>query len=75
MGITISLNGKKEEISEGMNIAGLLAAKKIRPEVVTVELNEKIIERNKFPEIGISSGDRLEFVFYMGGGARLRSAL
>ncbi len=47
MSIVIHLNGKKEEISDGMSIAGLLVIKKIRPEVVTVELNEKIVEKNE----------------------------
>ncbi len=43
MAMTIYLNGKKEEISDGMNLSKLLALKNIRPEVVTVELNEEII--------------------------------
>lgn len=64
----IYLNGKKEEIKEGMNISGLLEAKKIRPEVVTVELNDQIIERSRYKEIPLKSNDRLEFVYYMGGG-------
>ena len=34
MGMRIYVNGKKEEIENGMNIARLLEAKKIRPEVV-----------------------------------------
>lgn len=68
MGIAIYLNGKKEEISEGMNLLEILGSKKIRPEVVTVELNEKIIEKTEYPEVIVKPGDRLEFVYYMGGG-------
>ncbi|MDP3786808.1 MAG: cysteine synthase A [Candidatus Omnitrophota bacterium] len=68
MSIVIHLNGKKEEISDGMSIAGLLVIKKIRPEVVTVELNEKIVEKNDYPKIALSPNDRVEFVYYMGGG-------
>lgn len=68
MAITIFLNGKKEEIQDGMNIVKLLEEKKIRPEVVTVELNEQIIERQKYGEIFLKDKDRLEFVYYMGGG-------
>jgi len=68
MAITIFLNGKKEEIQSGMSISKLLEAKNIRPEVVTVELNEQIIEKNKYPETILNPGDRLEFVYYMGGG-------
>lgn len=68
MAINIILNGKKEEVPEQISIAGLLKAKNIRPEVVTVELNDAIIERAKYPETLVKTGDRLEFVYYMGGG-------
>ncbi len=64
----INLNGKKETIDEGMSVSKLLEGKKIRPEVVTVELNDKIIEKNKYPETALSPNDRVEFVYYMGGG-------
>ena len=68
MSITIYLNGKKEEIQDSFNISRLLEAKKIRPEVVTVELNEQIVERTKFTETLLKANDKLEFVYYMGGG-------
>lgn len=69
MPITIYLNGKKEEIAEVWTIQGLLDAKKIRAEVVTVELNERIIARDKYKTTSLKPADRLEFVYYMGGGA------
>jgi thiamine biosynthesis protein ThiS len=68
MGMIITLNGKKEEIEPGMTISKLLEVKKIRPEVVTIELNENIIERSRYGELLLKAGDRLEFVYYMGGG-------
>lgn len=64
----IYLNGKKEEIADGMSVAHLLEARKIRPEVVTVELNEVLIEREKYASTHLAANDRLEFVYYMGGG-------
>jgi len=68
MSVTIYLNGKKEEIEKEMNLSNLLQAKKIRSEVVTVELNDKIIERDKYNDVFLQADDRLEFVYYMGGG-------
>lgn len=68
MGMTIFLNGKKAEIEEGMSVSKLLETKKIRPEVVTVELNEQIIEKNRYPDTVIKADDHLEFVYFMGGG-------
>ncbi len=68
MAIVIYVNGKKEEIVNTLTIQDLLVAKKIRPEVVTVELNEEIITKNKYGTLVIKAGDKLEFVYYMGGG-------
>jgi len=65
---TIYLNGKKEEIGDDMSVAELLADKNIKPEVVTVELNEKIIERGKYSDTSLKTNDKLEFVYFMGGG-------
>jgi len=64
----IYLNGKKEEIEGGMSISQLLEVEKIRPEVVTIELNDEIIERDKYGSVAIKSDDKLEFAYYMGGG-------
>jgi len=69
MTVTIYLNGKKEKISDNMSVAELLEAKKIRPEVVTVELNESIIDRTKYGNTLLKPDDKLEFVYYMGGGS------
>lgn len=68
MAITIILNGKKEEIEESTTILNLLEAKNIKPEIVSVELNDKIIDKNKFSETLLNANDRVEFVYYMGGG-------
>lgn len=67
--ITIYVNGKEEKIKDGMSISSLLQVKNIRPEIVTVELNERIVERDKYKETLIKDNDRLEFVYYMGGGS------
>lgn len=64
----ISLNGKKEEVKSGITVSGLLKEKKIREEVVTVELNDDIVERPKYNVTFIKDRDRIEFVYYMGGG-------
>ena len=69
MAIAIYLNGEKEDFQEDMSISKLLEAKKIRPEVVTVELNGEIMERDKYQVTLLKGDDRLEFVYYMGGGA------
>lgn len=66
---SVYLNGKKEELAPNLTIAGLLEIKKVKPEVVTVELNEKIVDKKEYSLLTLNSGDKLEFVYYMGGGS------
>lgn len=68
MSVSIILNGKKENTEEGMSVLALLSSKNIKPEVVTVELNEQILEKPKYNEIILKERDKIEFVYYMGGG-------
>lgn len=68
--INITLNAKKETLERNMSMSDFLKFKKIRPEVVTVELNDNIIDRKKLATTRIKEGDRLEFVYFMGGGSR-----
>jgi len=66
--IKITLNGKPSEIQNGLKVSDLLLKWKIRPELVTVEINETILQKLDYETTGIKEGDRVEFVFYMGGG-------
>ncbi len=67
--IQITLNGKPNQIRSGMKVSDLLLKWKIRPELVTVEINETILQKLDYETTEIKDGDRVEFVFYMGGGA------
>ena len=66
--INITLNGKKEELSPELTILDLLKKKNLRPEVVTVEHNERILSREEFSRVIIKDKDMIELVFFMGGG-------
>jgi len=63
----VKINGKSEEISGG-TILDLLQAKKIEPQMVAVEVNDTVLDRNHLATTSLSDGDRVEFLFYMGGG-------
>ena len=65
----ILINGKEEVLENEISITELLKKKNIRPEVVTVELNEKIIDHKDYQSTLLKEGDALEFVFFMGGGS------
>ena len=66
--IKIQLNGKEQEIKSGMTVSDLLLKWKIRPELVTVEVNENILQKLDYDGTEIKADDKVEFVFYMGGG-------
>lgn len=68
--INIRLNGKPNEIKAGMTVSELLLKWKIRPELVTVEVNENILQKLDYEATEIKDGDNVEFVFYMGGGTQ-----
>jgi len=63
----IKINGKDEEVKEG-TILELLRTKKIEPNMVTVELNSKILDRKEYETARIQEGAVIEFLYFMGGG-------
>jgi len=63
----VKINGKSEEI-QGGTVLDLLATKKIEPQMVAVEVNDKMLERDHLATTTLRDGDQVEFLFYMGGG-------
>ena len=66
----INLNGKEQELKDGLTVSDLLLKWKVRPELVTVEVNETILQKLDYDATQIKEGDNVEFVFYMGGGSQ-----
>ena len=66
----IKLNGKQQQIQDGLTVSDLLLKWKVRPELVTVEVNETILQKLDYDAMKIKEGDNVEFVFYMGGGSQ-----
>ena len=64
----IRINGEQKEIVDGLNIAGLLDEREIRPGRVVVELNRTIISRVAQESTSLREGDVLEIVHFVGGG-------
>jgi len=65
----ISLNGQKETCDDGATIASLLQNRNVRPEMVSVEVNDSIIERGRYDQVRLEEGDSVELLYFMGGGA------
>ena len=69
MSIRITINGKPEQAADGATVADLLTQKEIEPRMVSVEHNGTILDRDAFAATALSEGDKLELMFFMGGGA------
>ena len=63
----LKINGKSEEFPGG-SVLDLLKTRKIEPQMVAVEVNDSMVERGQLATTELKEGDRLEFLFYMGGG-------
>jgi len=64
----IQLNGDPYEINDGTNLNELLNKLKIRKNKVAIEVNGEIIEKNKYLNLILNKGDKVEIVQFIGGG-------
>lgn len=69
--MTITVAGNKKEYEEGITLTALIEKENIEnAEYVTVTINDEFVERDNFPATIIKEGDVVEFLYFMGGGAR-----
>ena len=64
----IQLNGNLYEINVGTNLNELLNKLKIQKNKVAIEVNGEIIEKNKYTDMILNKGDKVEIVQFIGGG-------
>jgi sulfur carrier protein len=62
------INGETRTFAEMSDIAALVAALKLDPRKVAVERNLEIVPRSTYALVGLSDGDRIEIVHFVGGG-------
>lgn len=65
--MVLNINGKPEDIQVSA-VLDVLNAKNIDPNMVAVEVNDTMIDRDRLASTPLKEGDRVEFLFYMGGG-------
>ena len=68
--MNIQINGEKEALSaDELTVSQLLTLKEVKmPDMVSVELNGDIVDRDAFDTTPVSEGDEVEFLYFMGGG-------
>ena len=69
MSIKITVNGEEKEIKQGLNLAELLAELEVDAEVTVVKLNDSMVPQGELAARDVESGDNIEYIFFMGGGA------
>ena len=67
----IYVNGDAQEVSLPLNVSELIKQSDVQqPDMVSVQVNEEFAEREDWDSIQISEGDEVDFLYFMGGGAR-----
>jgi thiazole synthase len=67
----IILNGKEEEVADGLDVAGLLAYKGVPPELCAVDVNGELVRRAEQVGRRLKPGDVVEVVKMIAGGVDL----
>lgn len=69
--MTITVAGNKKEYEEGLTVAALIEKEDVENAAyVTVTLNDDFVEKDNFKTTVLKEGDVVEFLYFMGGGAR-----
>ncbi len=63
------VNGEDADFSVDLTVSQLLVEHKVKmPDMVSVELNGQILRRTEFDQTILKDGDKVEFLYFMGGG-------
>ena len=69
MAVTVSINGKREEVEAPVNVAELLETNKIRPQVAVVAVNRERVSRDALATTVANDGDVVEIMIQLAGGS------
>ena len=66
----IYVNGDAQEVSLPLNVNELIQQQNVlQPEMVSVQVNEEFAEREDWERIQLKEGDKVDFLYFMGGGS------
>ena len=67
----IYVNGDTQEVNLPLNVSELIKQSDVQqPDMVSVQVNEEFAEREDWETIQLKEGDKVDFLYFMGGGAR-----
>lgn len=64
----LTINGDAREIPDGLTVSALLAHLGLPERKIAVERNLEIVPKSQYQATGLSAGDRIEIVHFIGGG-------
>jgi len=64
------INGNEVDCTENLTVSTLLVEQSVKmPEMVSVEVNGQVLRRDVFDTTELSEDDKVEFLYFMGGGS------
>lgn len=66
--LEITINGEIHNIASGQNLAVLLQNLELDPTKVAIERNLEIVPKTTYQHVMLGQGDKLEIVYFIGGG-------
>jgi sulfur carrier protein len=66
--LQIQINGKFEEVSNGLRLSELIIRLKLRADQIAIELNQQVVRRSAWQSTILQPDDRVEIVHFVGGG-------
>lgn len=67
----LTVAGNAKEVKDGLTVAELIAQENVEnPQYVTVSVNEIFLRLADYDGFVLKDGDVVEFLYFMGGGAR-----
>lgn len=66
----IYVNGEVQEVNLPLNVSELIKQNDVQqPEMVSVQVNEEFADPNDWEQILLKEGDKVDFLYFMGGGS------
>lgn len=64
----LTINGESREVPAGITVEGLLGHLQVDPQRVAVEVDRKVVQRDRWGQQALQEGSAVEIVQFVGGG-------
>ncbi len=64
----VKVNGEERTVDEGTSLDALLTTLGLNAGPIVVQHNDEIVEKTRLDQVGLTDGDRIELVRFVGGG-------